>query len=160
MEQQSPDQDEHVSELGMQEAYRLVVRQVQQLRKARQVLDAKLAKAEEAQESLRQFLTDAPSIVPEGPNNSEAGTRKKKKFRKGSQTAEVIARSKNILKEAGRPLERGDLLERIRASGFQVTTRDPARFIGRTLWESEDFIHIPKEGYWLAGHDVPVYRDE
>lgn len=156
MEHESPNYVEPVSEHGMRQAYQLVEDQVKQLLKARHALDAKLAKAQEVRESLRQFLSDGgpAGSKTKATSLSELAVKKKKRFRKGSQTAEVIARSKAILKEAGRPLDRGDLLERISATGFQITTTEPSRFIGRTLWESEDFIHIPKQGYWLAEEDM------
>ncbi|WP_141514326.1 hypothetical protein [Rhizobium sp. M1] len=156
MEHESPNYVEPVPEHGMRQAYQLVEDQVQQLLKARHELDAKLAKAQEAQNLLRQFLSGPePAASKAKPHRIVGKAAKKKRFRKGSQTAEVVARSKVILKEAGKPLERGELLERIAASGFEITTTDPSRFIGRTLWESDDFIHIDKEGYWLADEDQP-----
>lgn len=161
MEHEAHKNVDPVSDVGMQQAYRLVVDQVQQLRKARQALDVKLAKAEQAREVLRQFLSDPDTKASSRLIGNEIGAgENKKKFRKGSQTAEVIARARALLKKTGRPLERRELLEGIAADGYQIKTKDPARFIGRTLWESDDFVHIPRQGYWLAEDDIPGPHSE
>lgn len=143
---------------GAQEAYRLIVAEVTQLRRAKQAIEAQLEKAEAAREALRQLLST--EVKNEAARETEkAGRRPRlgrpKGFHIGSQTAEVVTRSKEILLAAGHPLQRAELLERIEASGFLVETTNPAKFIGRTLWESADFVHIPKRGYWLKGKDLP-----
>lgn len=142
---------------GIQEAYRLLILEVEQLRRAQQDIKKKLEKAEAARDLLRQLLSSKDENASGLGGSSDQGTAKKKikRHRLGSRTGEVITRSKQILKASGRPLERGDLLREIEASGFIIQASNPARFIGRTLWESEEFIHIPKEGYWLKGEDLP-----
>ncbi|ANM04627.1 hypothetical protein AMC78_CH02540 [Rhizobium phaseoli] len=143
---------------GVHKAYRLIVAEVSQLRRAKQSIEAQLEKAEAAREALRQLLSIG--VKNEADRETEkAGRRprpgKRKGFHVGSQTAEVVSRSKEILLAAGHPLQRTELLVRIEASGFLVETANPAKFIGRTLWESEDFVHIPKRGYWLKGRETP-----
>lgn len=130
------------SEDGIRTAYNLLTAEIYQLQKVRQEIDGKLQKAKAARDLLRQVLF--PGVA-----------KKRRKLRGGTRTAEVVARSKAALLEAGRPLERTELLKRITASGFKLEARDPARFIGRALWESPDFVHIKKKGYWLEGEDVP-----
>jgi len=142
------------TENGIQEAYSLVAGEVDQLRKARRAIDLKLEKAEAAQNLLRQLLNS--SVIPSSGERSTNSTKRGKRFHKGSQTFEVVTRAKKLLLEAGRPLSRSELLEKINSeSGFAISTTDPARFIGRTLWESRDFTHIPKKGYWLTGEEIP-----
>ncbi|MGO8036138.1 hypothetical protein [Rhizobium leguminosarum] len=142
---------------GLQEAYRLLVLEVEQLRKAQQDIKRKLEKAETARDLLRQILSSPyENLSDVGILSHEGGAKKKaKRHRQGSRTGEVVVRAKKILKAAGRPLDRADLLREIEASGFSIQASNPARFIGRTLWGSDEFVHIPKEGYWLKGEDVP-----
>ncbi|TAY13993.1 hypothetical protein [Rhizobium leguminosarum] len=150
----SPTVNEKTSEAAMHEAYRLISDQVEQLEKARDAIDLKLARAREARESVLRFLDDLPlpeTAVLKALGRMTYASKQTKRFRKGSKTGEVVARSKKILQESGRPMDRAELLERIVSSGYTIATSDPSRFIGRTLWESEDFVHIPKQGYWLAG---------
>ncbi|TBF36976.1 hypothetical protein ELG88_17980 [Rhizobium leguminosarum] len=162
MEHESPADTDSASEAAMRQAYRLIDDQVAQLVEAKKNIDLKLAHALEARESLRKFLSG--NRVESRPHSDESVTelnlKTKKQFRKGSQTGEVVARSKRILREIGRPMDRAELLLHITAGGYDITTADPSRFIGRTLWESEDFIHIPKKGYWLAGVAEPAIPHE
>lgn len=135
----SPDAER---EDGIRTAYALLTAEICQLQKDRQEIDGKLQKAKAARDLLGQVLF--PSAA-----------KKTRKLRGGTRTAEVVSRSKAALLEAGRPLERAELLKWITESGFKLEARDPARFIGRALWESPDFVHIKKKGYWLEGEDVP-----
>ncbi|MGR9268097.1 hypothetical protein [Rhizobium leguminosarum] len=148
----------HGDDKGVREAYRLIVAEVSQLRRAKQSIETQLEKAEAAKEALRQLL--ATGLKNEAARETEKARLRPrlgrpKGFYIGSQTAEVVSRSKEILLAAGHPLQRAELLERIEASGFLVETTNPAKFIGRTLWESADFVHIPKRGYWLKGKEFP-----
>lgn len=143
---------------NVQDAYRALVAEVSQLRRAKRSIEAKLEKAEAARELLRELLSiemkeEADSKAEETGKQRKPG--KRKGFHAGSQTSEVVSRSKKILLAAGRPLQRTELLSKLEASGLLIEAKDPARFVGRTLWESEDFLHIPKRGYWLQGEEVP-----
>ncbi|WP_155774438.1 hypothetical protein [Rhizobium etli] len=148
---------------GLSEAYRLVVQEVDQLREAQKDIRKKLEKAEAARDLLRQLLSAKSSVsIEQSPSGQTVSLKKikPKRHRSGSQTAEVISRAKEILRAEERPLDRGVLLEAIERTGFKITANNPARFIGRTLWESPEFIHIPGEGYWLKGMDLPKKNDE
>ena len=150
--------EEHVSDTHLKDAYRNLVAEVSQLRRAKRVIDARLEKAEAARELVRQMIAaESPDFTED--RAATAGQRKKrtkkKGFHIGSRTAEVVERSKVILISAGRPLQRAELLEQIEASGFHLDVSDPPRFVGRTLWDNPDFIHIEKRGYWLRGEGVP-----
>ncbi|MBB3452555.1 hypothetical protein FHT86_000811 [Rhizobium sp. BK313] len=155
MNRNFPTQEtEHRSGHSFQDAYRLVAGQVDRLRKARRAIDVELEKAEAALDLLRQ-LTKSKSG---DKDNSEYRDQKRsgKRFHKGSMAFEVVTRAKRILLEAGRPLNRSELLERFNAGeDFTITARDPARFIGRTLWENPEFVHFPKVGYWIVGAELP-----
>lgn len=146
-----PKNSEPLTGPGLIEAYRLVGHEIDQLRHARQAIDAQLEKAEAAQGLLRQLLREPAIGTP--PANAMTLT---KRFHRGSKTFEVVTRCKTLLLQAGRPLHRAELLRRLQESGFNLTTRNPARFVGRTLWENPDFIHIPKNGYWIAGEALPT----
>lgn len=149
-----PDNDEPTP--GLREAYRLLTLEVEQLRKAKYEIDAKLDKAEAARDLLCELLADNHRSETKRPVRSPPDGSKPTRHRRGSRTFEIVERSRAALNASGRPLERSELLEKIQESGFQVEGKDPAKIVGRTLWESEDFIHIPKEGYWLKDASVHV----
>ncbi|WP_207104568.1 hypothetical protein [Rhizobium leguminosarum] len=133
---------------GLQEAYRLVGNELDQLRQARSVLDAQIQKAEAAQSYLRQLLQEPGSAH----NNAIPAT---KRFHKGSMTAEVVERCTAILQEAGRPLDRSELLLKLEQTGYTLRAGNPARFVGRTLWGNPNFVHVPRHGYWITGKTWP-----
>lgn len=139
---------------GLQEAYRLVGDEIDQLRQARRAIDVQIQKAEAAQGLLRQLLQEPGAAVQ--PTDATTAT---KRFHKGSMTAAVVERCKDILSAAGRPLDRTQLLVRLEETGFTLSTAKPARFIGRTLWGNPDFVHIPRLGYWIAGAALPSRID-
>ena len=146
----NPKDSEPEERPGIYEAYRLLLGEVSQLREARRALDARLEKAEAAQDLLRQLLNNSENAA-----STEGSPERKKRFHKGSRTFQVVTRCKKIIKEAARPMDRAELLQALEVSGYKVSSKDPARAIGRTLWESDEFVHIPRAGYWLAEEQLP-----
>ncbi len=131
------------------EAHRLVSAEIEHLRQTRRAIDAQLKKAEAAKVLLQELLHTSA-----GPLEGGKASREQKRFHRGSKTFEVVTRCKEFLHNAGRPLDRRDLLSLMQRSGFVLDVANPARFIGRTLWENPDFIHIQNQGYWLAGDEI------
>jgi hypothetical protein len=80
-----------------------------------------------------------------------------KRKRKVSGTVE---RLKQLAAEAirleGRPLTRGEVTERVMATGIAINSKDPANYIGTVMWRNpEIFLKIDGLGYWLAGVPLP-----
>ncbi|MGO6694950.1 hypothetical protein ACCS54_19515 [Rhizobium johnstonii] len=141
---------------GFEEAYNLVVSEIKQLEQAQRDIGMKLAEAKSARDTLLRLRPR--HTAPPGRNRRAKGVAmesKPIKHHKGSLTGEIVKRSKLILIASGRPLERSELLEEIERSGFRVDAKHPARFVGRALWASKDFIHLPKKGYWVKGEELP-----
>lgn len=75
---------------------------------------------------------------------------------KGPKPAEVLAVAEAILRRAGKPMTRGELLQALRAEGFKFESTDPANTLGVTLSRSpwnRKFVHLKLHGYWLADLD-------
>ena len=72
--------------------------------------------------------------------------------RRGVTLTQVAA----TIAEAGKPLTRGDLVERIKATGKEINSKDAPRYIGTILWRNDDvFESVEGQGYWLVGVDRP-----
>lgn len=70
--------------------------------------------------------------------------------------AEIAAAAERVIRELNRPVQRGELVERIEAEGIGIHSEDKARYIGTILWREKDrFENIEGEGYWLVGVDRP-----
>lgn len=132
---------------GINGAFELLANEVRRLENEKRLIEEKITKATAARNLLGELLSssDTASIVAHPPKR-----RGRRGPSKDSQTSEVLARARKVLLEIRRPLGRAELLDAIQTDGFVIETNDPARFIGRALWRSSEFIHIPKKGYWLA----------
>ncbi len=71
-------------------------------------------------------------------------------------SSRVRAHVKVILKAAGRPLGRTEILAQLNEDGVTVPGRNPAQRVGKILWEADEFEYKGK-GYWLAGEPVPEH---
>lgn len=79
----------------------------------------------------------------------------------------VAAESLRIIEEAGEPVTRGDLYERLRGRNIVVEGKDPEQVLSTMLWRTRDSVPIVRlktGGYWLAdkpheasGYDPTVY---
>ncbi len=71
----------------------------------------------------------------------------------------ILALCKRIIIETGRPLTRGQLMERLESAGTKLSGKDKesrARYVGTILWRSRDEIeNIEGLGYWLRGERLP-----
>lgn len=129
---------------------------------------ARLQRARTLLSSLEEFVDTAPtsdlgstapmdvvaSPVSEGVETQTVAT-ETEIIRPRSNADLVIDVSRQLLVEAGRPMERGEILEAFLARGYSLEVKNPPKFIGKTLWASSDFVHVDKRGYWITGAEVP-----
>ena len=68
---------------------------------------------------------------------------------------EIIEAVADVIRAAGRPLMRGDIVDRVEASGIAINSADKPRYVGTLLWRNaERFPNIEGQGYGLKG-EVP-----
>lgn len=70
-----------------------------------------------------------------------------------SPAKDIIAAAKVVLKDAGKPMTRFELVPAIEARGLKIGGKDKARNLGTILWRSVE-IESTGDGYWLKG--VPI----
>ena len=105
-------------------------------------LHARLFSAEEATE--REDSADQ-TTAPAG----------QQKMRRKNDPQAVADRADEILRQHGRPLQRGDLVRRIEKSGMPLFSKDKNKYLGTILWRHRDrFTNIEDQGYWIKGLDV------
>jgi len=66
----------------------------------------------------------------------------------------IAAMAGAILKDAGRPMTRGELADEIEKRGINLPGADKARrakYVGTILWRKRDRFENLDEGYWLRG---------
>jgi hypothetical protein len=70
---------------------------------------------------------------------------------------DVARRSVNYIREAGRPLMRRELFERLLADGIDIRGKDPEMVLSTMLWRSKDIIQrLPQGGYWPTNEKTPA----
>lgn len=113
------------------------------------------------------LLDQAPSTVPVEEEDeedvevdeewlsiaSEPRTRRRRE-RKGSEAHIIREFARQALRGAGKPLQRGEILELLRREGITIGAKAPERRIGKVLWQSDEFENIGN-GYWFKGELPP-----
>ena len=76
--------------------------------------------------------------------------------RSGPAPRELVEMAERMIRDAGRPLSRGDLVEMFDARDVELPGTDKPRYIGTIMWRNKSrFLQIEGRGYWLRGEPVP-----
>lgn len=87
----------------------------------------------------------------------KAATRRRSGIRP-TQIAEIMQR---IIRDAGRPMTRGEIVAALEARDVQIPYEDKARYIGTIAWRHKGiFRNIEGQGYWLSGEAIPRREGE
>lgn len=70
----------------------------------------------------------------------------------------IVELVERMIREAGQPLTRGEILDRLQARDVEITVADKARYVGTIMWRNKSkFINIEGRGYWLRGEAIPPH---
>lgn len=78
----------------------------------------------------------------------------KTRNRMGSLSARLREAAISVLETAELPLDRVELLARLLKAGIVIDKPDPAKFLSRVLWRTEELINTG-DGYWLKARPLP-----
>ena len=120
----------------------------------RQMAKASDAKTKALRDLLQQMETTTKTLGP------VAGKKTRQPGGGSTLTALVRERAKEILKAAGHPLGRTEILAQLIDDGILIKGAKPAQRVGKILWESDEFEYQGK-GYWLVGEPIAAgYKRE
>lgn len=121
----------------------------------RQMAKASDAKTKALRDLLKQMETTTQTLGP------VVGNKTRQLGGGGSTlTALVRERAREILKAAGHPLGRTEILAQLIDDGILIKGAKPAQRVGKILWESDEFEYQDK-GYWLVGEPIAAgYKRE
>jgi len=78
------------------------------------------------------------------------------KIRPGISVSALVGAAERVLRDAGHPMTRGELVAALETRGVPMSTNDPSRYVGTILWRhQEKFENIEGRGYWLKGEPLP-----
>jgi len=73
------------------------------------------------------------------------------------EIAQIIER---VIREVGRPMMRGELVEALERRDVWLPPQDKPRYLGTIIWRNKGtFVNIDGRGYWLRGEPVPPQPD-
>lgn len=128
------------------EVYR---RRIEALRVQAKEVAAQIANLEDTARRIERDLKREASYAP-----SETHTESSNTVLRSPETRNngelVVELSRAIIREAGRPLSRQEILDGIEQRGVKLSVANPPKFVGKTLWAHPDFINIDRKGYALA----------
>jgi hypothetical protein len=76
--------------------------------------------------------------------------------KKRGRPSEIVNAAQEVIREANRPLSRGELVDRLEARGIGIASADKPRYVGTILWRNQKtFTNIEGEGYWIRGMPLP-----
>jgi hypothetical protein len=132
-------------------------REIASCRKELQAQQEKLHRLERARASLagEPLWAEARAGVESHTAGLAPARVTKRRERKGSIASLVREGARAILREAGRPLNRAQLLERLEARGVRLNASQPAKQVGKIIWQSEEFQHLA-DGYWFRDEPPPT----
>jgi hypothetical protein len=87
-----------------------------------------------------------PPVVDE-----ETPAPRRRKATKNSKKEDVADEAYQMIDQAGRPLSRTELFDRLTAAGMVIEGADPQMVLSTMLWRMKDrIVRLEKGGYWMA----------
>jgi hypothetical protein len=133
--------------------------------KRRDVLRAELARIERFIEDYRAFSDEGTIVEPvavatvgSGGNlKDNQGVDNYRGRRLGKTAPSEIARlMERIIREVGRPMTRGEIVEAVARRDVEIPAQDKKRYVGTIAWRHKGiFVNVEGRGYWLRA-EFPV----
>lgn len=116
---------------------------------------AAASKAPESETQLIGNELDENSILP--VENAKRAPRRNRP--EGATPKEIAELMERVIREADRPLSRGEIVEAIERREVQLPAADKNRYVGTIAWRNKGtFLNIDGRGYWLRNEPVPPGR--
>ncbi len=80
-----------------------------------------------------------------------------KRRRRTTRPAEIVQIAERVIRDAGRPLTRGEIVEALERRDVEIPATDKPRYIGTIAWRNKGtFRNIEGLGYWLTEEPLPM----
>lgn len=142
--------DEAVFELVAQIDTQIAA-QEDKIRSAQEVL-SKLRNARLSLGELPESRAAGPRPRTSGAPGAEA--KEGRRHREGSAAHTVLTVARQAIREAGRPLNRVEIVNAIEASGRELRTKKPLEYVNKVMWDSAEFCRADG-GYFFADQPLP-----
>ncbi|RWM07955.1 hypothetical protein [Mesorhizobium sp.] len=107
------------------------------------------------QKPVSRFTKQTPQLDgPARPPRQRKSTARVYKEREGSAASIIRSFVRRELREAGHPLTRSEVLERLNHAGVKIDAKVPIKRVAKVMWSSPEFVNVG-DGYWFAGEPIP-----
>lgn len=125
---------------------------VKNAKKRRDELVKELEKIDQFLLLYEEFSTDNTGDSPDKTNrfsNSLSKTDRPSVEKEATKPADIAASARDILLQAGHPLNRGELAKALEEAGLVLGASDKAKYVGTIMWRHRDlYRQIEGQGYW------------
>lgn len=79
--------------------------------------------------------------------------------RKSATPGELVEVIRRVIREVGRPMTRGEIVDALLRRDVEFSAQDHARYIGTIMWRHKSvFLNVEGRGYWLRGEPLDWRR--
>jgi hypothetical protein len=101
-------------------------------------------------ERVDMFLELYKEFAPTNYDDSGAASISVEPTKRGNVTARIVDAAESVIRAAGKPVSRADILKALEDQGIPVGGKDPGATLASALWrDRERFVSIKGYGYWL-----------
>lgn len=98
-----------------------------------------------------QLVGNKTVVLPNQPVDNGRGSARKGRPA-GPGPREIVEIMERVIREADRPLSRGEIVDAFERREIEIPAQDKARYVGTIAWRNKaKFINIDGRGYWLRG---------
>jgi hypothetical protein len=78
-------------------------------------------------------------------------------LRHGPRPPELVRIMERLIREVGRPMTRGEIVDALNRRDVEIPAKDKSRYLGTIAWRNKHtFIHIEGRGYWVRDAKMSV----
>ncbi|MDF2119733.1 hypothetical protein PY365_29655 [Roseiarcaceae bacterium H3SJ34-1] len=79
--------------------------------------------------------------------------------RTGPTPSEIAQVMERVIRDVGRPMTRGEIVEALERRDIEIQAQDKYRYVGTLAWRHKSiFINVEGRGYWLRSERMPAGR--
>ena len=143
----------------MDSVYNKALKKKRELEKALEEVNSFLRMYEQLSETKEeQTVSGFANSEPVDKKSNQEGNR-----RRQLKPAEIADIAERVIRENGRPMQRGELVAALEARDVDLPSQDKPRYVGTILWrEADRFVNLTGRGYVMKdmADETDVLMDE
>ena len=111
-----------------------------------------------AEANVSGTLGHSGETYPQNLSYVDSGDNSWQTPRRGPRPTEIAQMMERLIREVGRPMTRGEIVDAFDRRGMDIPAKDKARYLGTIAWRQKSiFTNVEGRGYWLR--NVPIVGD-